>query len=68
MKKLGVSEIARSPAGFLTAYKRTKGNYKKLSGNWQEKRWAFIRRHLVAYKSNPTKRRKLALIAWAYLP
>jgi len=37
MKRLKVSEVARSPRGFLTAYKRA-GNPDKLSKDWQTKR------------------------------
>lgn len=67
MKRLKVSEVARSPRGFLTAYKRA-GNEKNLSENWKRKRKAFIARHLPQYEDNPTYRRRLALIAWAYDP
>lgn len=68
MRKLGVSEVARSPRGFLTQYKRVGGNPDKLSEAWRNKREGFIARHLVQYKKNPTLRRKLALNAWAYNP
>lgn len=68
MKKLGVSKVARSPRGFLTAYKRAGGNNRLLSEAWRNKRYGFIRRHLAQYQKNPTLRRKLALIAWAYMP
>ncbi len=68
MRKLKVSEVARSPRGFLTAYKRAGGNPNNLSEHWKVKRYGFIRRHLVQYRNNPTRRRKLALIAWAYMP
>jgi hypothetical protein len=68
MQKLGVSEVARSPRGFLTAYKRIGGNPNKLSDDWKIKRHGFIRRHLAQYEVNPTLRRRLALIAWAYKP
>jgi hypothetical protein len=68
MKRLKVSEVARSPRGFIPAYKRAKGNPKKLSENWKIKRNAFIARTLPQYKKNPTKRRLLSLRAWAYEP
>lgn len=68
MEELGVSRIARSPRGFLTAYKRAGGNPGKLSEAWRVKRYGFIKRHLAQYRVNPTYRRKLALIAWAYMP
>lgn len=67
MERLGVSRVARSPRGFLTAYKRA-GSPQKLSNGWKQKRLAFIARHNAQYKKKPTKRRKLALIAWAYNP
>lgn len=68
MKRLKVSEVARSPRGFLTAYKKASGKLDKLSPYWQQRREGFIARHLVQYKTKPTYRRKLALIAWAYMP
>jgi hypothetical protein len=67
MRRLGVSEVARSPRGFLTAYKRA-GSPSKLSENWKRKRRGFIARHGKQYKKNPTKRRRLALIAWGHDP
>lgn len=68
MERLGVSAVARGPRGFLAAYKRVGGNPNKLSEKWKKDRYGFIRRHLAQYKLNPTRRRKLALIAWAYMP
>ena len=35
---------------------------------WGQRRNAFIGRHLAQYLANPTPRRRLALIAWAYEP
>lgn len=67
MKRLKVSEVARSPRGFLTAYKKA-GSPDKLSPKWKQRRLAFIARHNAQYKKNPTRRRRLALIAWAYNP
>jgi hypothetical protein len=67
MKRLGVSKVARSPRGFLTAYKRA-GSPDELSDDWKRKRRGFIARHGVQYRRKPTKRRRLALIAWAYDP
>ncbi len=67
MERLGVSRIARSRRGFLTAYKRA-GNPNRLSDEWKQKRKAFIARHGVQYHKNPTNRRRLALIAWAHDP
>jgi hypothetical protein len=68
MERLGVSEVARSKSGFLPVFKRTGGNPEKLSDHWRRKREAFLARHLVQYRANPTPRRRLALIAWAYMP
>jgi len=68
MREKGVSTVARSPRGFLTAYKRAGGDPKKLSDKWKQKRKAFIARHMAQYEKNPTRRRRLALIAWAYDP
>lgn len=68
MRRLKVSEVARGPRGFLTAYKRANGNTSKLSEYWRNKRDGFIKRHMAQYRKNPTYRRKLALIAWAYNP
>lgn len=67
MKRLKVSEVARSPRGFLTAYKKA-GSTNKLSDEWKRKRLAFIARHGKQYQNNPTPRRRLALIAWAHDP
>jgi hypothetical protein len=75
MIKEKVSEIARGKNGFLTEYK----NYKtanamsnaKIPGKlilWGKKRNLFIARTLPAYQKNPTYRRWLSLIAWAYMP
>jgi hypothetical protein len=68
MRKLGVSEVARSPRGFIPAYRRAGGKSSNLSENWRRKRHGFIRRHIVSYKEKPSKRRLLALRAWAYEP
>lgn len=65
MKRLKVSEVARSPRGFLTNLKKNKG---KVSTKWESKRNGFIARTLPSYKKRPTVRRRLALIAWAYKP
>jgi hypothetical protein len=67
MRRLKVSEVARSPRGFLTAYKKA-GTPDKLSEAWQNKRRGFIARHKASYDVKPTPRRKLALQAWAYNP
>ena len=75
-QKLKVSEVARSPRGFLRAYRTADGNPQLLSDKWDEKRAAFIKRSMAAVKKRkeplwvkgvPT-RRHLALIMWAYSP
>jgi len=73
MRRLKVSEVARSRNGFLGQYKKYK-TYNNFKNNkvpngvidWSEKRNAFIDRHLVQYKKNPTERRRLALLAWGF--
>jgi hypothetical protein len=60
-----VSEVARSKGQFLDQYKKYDTN---LPPEWKLKRQNFIKRHLAQYKLNPTPRRQLALIAWAYKP
>lgn len=68
MRALGVSKVARSLSGFLTAYRRAGGNPRNLSPEWRKKRAGFIARHLAQYKIDKGHRRRLALIAWAYDP
>lgn len=68
MRRLRVSKVARSSRGFLTYYKRVGGNEKEVNDYWDRRRAGFIARHLVQYEKNPTYRRRLALIAWAYDP
>lgn len=67
MREKGVSKVARSRRGFLSAYKRA-GSPDKLSDKWKQKREAFLARHGVQYKKNPTRRRRLSMIAWAKDP
>ena len=67
MRKRKVSEVARSPRGFLTAYKKAGGKPDNLSEAWKVKRHGFIRRHKAQLKPGET-RRTLALKAWAYNP
>ena len=70
----GVSEIARSPRGFLGAY-RVARKPEYLTYEWRVKREGFIARHMAQLKNEklfekngePT-RRHLALIMWAYSP
>jgi len=68
MRRLKVSLVARSPRGFLTYYKKLGGASSKVNEHWRAKRNGFIARHLAQYDKNPTYRRFLALVAWAYMP
>ena len=68
MRRLKVSLVARSPRGFLTYYKKVGGNPSKVNPYWEKRRAGFIARHLVQYNENPTYRRFLALVPWAYRP
>lgn len=63
MDRLEVSKIARGSGGFLYSYLR--GN---VSEDLMKKRESFITRTLPQWRNNPTIRRGLSLIAWAYLP
>ena len=82
MEKRGVSEVARSPRGFLTAYREAGGDLSRMGSDpkfgqdWRRRRENFIKRHMGQIRSkgedlwrygNPS-RRHLALIAWAYTP
>lgn len=74
MQTMGVSDVARAPGGFMHTY--LKDGERMLNRvitpstgyTWAKKRDAFIKRHLVQYRKQPTPRRRLALIAWAYDP
>ena len=74
-KQLGVSKVARSSRGFLREYERA-GSSRSMKvrivpgkeQTWGNRRDAFIKRHIVQYKKNPTRRRFLALVMWAYKP
>ena len=76
MRRLGVSKVARSNRGFLTAFKRAGGDPTKLPPEWRHKRDAFVARHMAQvkkrdeplWKDGKPTRRHLALIAWAYSP
>lgn len=71
-----VSEVARASGGFMHTYKRVKSwekmRDKLVESNkpmtWGVKRRNFINRHIVQYEQNPTYRRWLALVMWAYWP
>lgn len=75
-RKRGVSEVARSPRGFLPAYKHA-GSASALPDHWLRTREAFIARHMAQVESRNEplwdldghpSRRHLALIMWAYSP
>ena len=77
MAHLGVSRVARSARGFLTAYRRAGYDPRRLTETWQRRRAAFVARHMAQVEKrreplwtadgDPT-RRHLALVAWAYSP
>ena len=81
--KAGVSEIARSPRGFLAAYKLASGEVAMLGKNpenekpWADVREKFLQQHMdvVVRKkeplwsaNGPPTRRHLMLMIWAYTP
>ena len=75
--RLGVSAVARSPRGFLTAYKQANGSARIMNVSpvpdyprqtWGQRRANFIARHLAQYRRQPTERRRLSLLMWAYRP
>lgn len=78
MVRKGVSEVARSPRGFLRQYRKAGGNPSKLSPTWRRRRNNFVKRHMAQARINREKlwdpkkkqysKRGLALIAWAYNP
>ena len=79
---LGVSEVARSPRGFLAAYKLASGEWSAMgrdyfSGQmWPDLRRNFIKRHMTQakrrrealWKRGEPTRRHLMLMMWAYTP
>lgn len=67
----GVSSRAMEPDGFTRVYLSGRPlslRYPGKQHSYAVERTLFIGRHLPQYRSNPTPRRRLALIAWAYLP
>lgn len=72
----GVSEVARSPRGFVAAYRAAGGDPERMSAWWRTRRRNFVARHLAqaVSRDEPTwrdgvpSRRHLALIMWAYSP
>lgn len=65
IRKYKVSLRARQPHQFLSVYSK---HGSQLPIKWEQKRNNFISRHLVQYRHNPTIRRRLALITWAFDP
>ena len=81
--KEGVSDVARSPRGFMAAYKLASGDPYSMgrdhfSGQlWEDRRTNFIKRHVEQAKrrrenfwtkqGGPT-RRHLALMMWGFTP
>ena len=74
---LGVSQVARSPRGFVAAYESAGGRARVMNATpvpgypnqtWGRRRNAFIARNLPQYMNKPTERRRLALMLWAYRP
>lgn len=73
IRQNNVSVVARGKNGFLSEYKKYKtANIMKkqiVPGEkltWEQKRNAFLARSVPQYKNNPTYRRWLSLIAWAF--
>lgn len=77
-ERYGVSNVARSSKGFMREYEHA-GSARAMASrplpagvsggtSWEQKRNGFIARHMVKYRENPTYRRRLALIMWAYMP
>ena len=72
----GVSKVARSPRGFVQAYRRIRSPLQMMiavvpdlvTQTWAQRRDAYIARALPVYNANPTHRRALSLMAWAYAP
>lgn len=75
-RSFGVSEVARSPRGFLKQYRLVGGDPDRLSDYWRNRRNAFVARHWaqVEARGEPLvvegipSRRLLALIMWAAAP
>ena len=65
IQKYKVSQQARKKNQFFDQYKY---HGSQLPPFWFQKRENFITRHLVQYRANPTIRRRLALITWAFDP
>lgn len=73
IKDEGVSPRARKPDGFTSVYLREGREgldrlYPGKSHSYLQEREYFVGRHLKQFLIYPTRRRYLALIAWAYKP
>ena len=77
-ERYGVSTVARATQGFMREYERA-GSARAMAvrllpkgvrggQTWEQKRNGFVARHMKSYRENPTYRRYLALIMWAYKP
>ena len=64
-EKSAVSVVSRSESGFIHQYLHSRKNP---SEEWLIARDGFIRRHMAQFKHNPTYRRYLSFIMWAYDP
>lgn len=75
-KALGVSDVARSPRGFLKQYRLAGGDPNRLTPEWRNKRNNFVARHMAQVRTRHEpltvdglpSRRLLALIMWAAAP
>ena len=65
VKKHHVSPVARSKNQFLDQL-RDFGSVENLDKEWTNKRYLFLIRSSKAYENNPTHRRWLSLLTWAY--
>ena len=73
MREEGVSEVARSPRGFFYQWGKMGPRVwdhtdPKFDQRWADRRDNFVARHMEQFRKNPTPRRFLALVAWAYTP
>lgn len=73
MREMEVSEVARSPRGFFNQWGRFGSDVwdrrdPRFGQLWRDRRDNFCRRHSEQFRRNPTLRRFLALVAWAYTP
>ena len=77
-ERLGVSKVARSTTGFMREYERA-GTARAMRDRllppgvgggqtWGQKRHGFVARTIAKYEEEPTYRRYLALLMWAYRP